>query len=167
MNLLRLSALEIDGWDAKYFRERLDFSVLMGEASQRFEDVEKTMPDGLTVNNGSFTKWAQKTRWMKHFYESKYMPQRLQPQPTLDLHDGGECQPDHGAQLLQDARTTLEKAGLGPSAQQPTPLEDWSSTNLMAAAPDLFTYFDDPFWNNFDFSQMDFSMQNVPGMDMV
>lgn len=168
MNLLRLSALDIDGWDAKYFRDQLEFSALMGEASQRFEDVEKTMPDGLVVKNDSFTKWAQKTRWMKHFYESKFMPQKLHQMPTSEASTEDACQPHHGGELLQDARTTLNRLGLGPHVQQqPTPNEDWSSTNLMSAAPDLFTYFDDPFWNNFNFSDVDFNMQNLPGMDLV
>lgn len=164
MNLLRLSALEVDGWDAKYFREKLDFSTLMGEASQRFEEVERTMPDGLVVKNGSFTKWAHKTRWMKHFYESKFMPQKLQ---QADTCADGAAQSNHGGELLHDARTTLNKIGLGPSVQQPTPTEDWSSTNLMSAAPDLFTYFDDPFWSSFNLNDLDLSMQNLPGIDLM
>lgn len=167
MNLLRISALDVDGWDAQYLSKQVDFSSLMGEATRRFEDVDKTMPDGLMVKNESFAKWAQKTRWMKHFYETKFAPQKALPQQTLGPEETAEQIANGNSELLQDARTTLNQLGLGPSVQQPTPNEDWGSTSLMTAPVDLFTNFDDPFWSSYNFNDVDLNMQSLPGMDMV
>jgi len=103
------------------------------------------------------------------------MPQRLQQEQRQgQIGTPERTDEQHGGVLLQHARNTLDRLGLGPAAQhqqqqqqqqQPTPNEDWTTT--MAAPTDLFTYFDDPFWSSINFGDMDFSMQNIPSMDMA
>ena len=42
-------------------------------------------PDGLKVNNESFTKWAQRIRWLKQVYEAKFMPEETKNDEPLEF----------------------------------------------------------------------------------
>lgn len=71
--IVRATSIEMDGWDVEALREFVDFSTLMEEASNRYDAVTNTRPDGLHLHNEGFTKWSAKTRWVKAFYDTKFL----------------------------------------------------------------------------------------------
>jgi hypothetical protein len=71
--LTRASSLEMNGWDVKALREFIDFSTLMEEATQRYDAVSQVRIDGLVLINDAFAKWSAKTKWVKSFYDTKFL----------------------------------------------------------------------------------------------
>ncbi|KXT04658.1 hypothetical protein AC578_2120 [Pseudocercospora eumusae] len=120
--LTKLASLEVEGWDLKVLSEQLSFSEVIEESAVRFEESTKSAPDGIRVNNDSFGKWAQRIRWMKQVYESKF----------------NEQHPDAGAGAPESARQSRQPDDLG----QRTPPDDVLNT-------DFFNYLDENFWDSF------------------
>lgn len=54
--LTKLASLEVDGWDLKALNDQLSFSSVIDECAVRFEEASHATPDGLAINNDSFTK---------------------------------------------------------------------------------------------------------------
>lgn len=170
VTILRLATLEVDGWDLNALRGELNYSAIMGEITRRFEIVETIQVDGLPILNDSFTKWAAKTRWMKTLYDTRYpAPDENSPSAVdMNISDGERrwpdstntlaCAGDQQAQQQQHINTgPVTAVGGGgnfapPLQQQPTPSDEW-----LTNPQNVFTYFDDAFWNsvrfdsNFDF----------------
>lgn len=170
VTLLRLATLEIDGWDLAALREELCYSTIVGEFTRKFELVESLPIDGITIRNDSFTKWAAKTRWMKNLYDSRYPApnaDNTSPAAPIDISEGGRRWPDGVPQtqqshsqsqsVLAGANTSTSANSTANAPQYPTPSDDW--TTSFTNPQNVFTYFDDGFWNpsnfyNFDFGAM-------------
>lgn len=158
--LIKLASLEIEGWDLKDLQDKLDFISVIEETAARFDATTKSSPDGLTVINESFVKWAHRIRWMKSVYEAKFSS------------DGGDV-----AQFDDRGSSTFKAITLKPpnhpaypppqqsanqSVQQPTPPDD-------VLSGDFFNYLDEGFWQSFggdfDLGFSDMSM-NAMGLPM-
>ena len=131
--LVKLASLDVEGWDIRAFCDILNFSKVIDEAANRFDDSAKSAPDGLRVNNDCFGKWAHRLRWMKQVYEAKFVMEKE------DGEDGSDAvravlRPMHPA-AYEDPVT----AGV---QQQPTPPDD-------VLSGDFFNYLDENFWNSF------------------
>lgn len=160
VTLLRLATLEVDGWDPAALREDINYSTIVGETMRQFEAVESARPDGIQVNNDSFTKWASKLRYMKNLYDQRYPSGASGHVPVVpDVSAGGRQWPrDVPLQQQQQQQQTSRYGAAEPAVQQqPTPSEDWSA-NPSA----VFTYFDDAFWNSFSFDNLDFAGAAAP-----
>lgn len=167
VTLLRLATLEVDGWDLAALREELNYSTIVGEITRVFELVEKVQTDGMNVNNDAFTKWAAKTRWMKSLYDTRYPPDdgKAASKPmAMDVSEGGRRWPTGEVQQQQSAQAgSGAGAGAAPGSfvpQQPTPSDDW-----MTNPQNVFTYFDDAFWNSFTFENFDYGA--MPDVQMA
>lgn len=96
--LVRASLLEMAGWDVKALRSFVDFSSLLKQASQRYDDVSKSHPDGLTLKNDAFTKWSSRIKWAKSFYDTKFLsmgsdvPVAIRPSAANRATDANETQ---------------------------------------------------------------------------
>ena len=130
--LIKIASLEIDGWDMKALHEELNFAQVIDAAASRFEAAMDSRPDGLTVNNESFTKWAQRIRWMKSVYEAKFMPEE---------NKGDERVETIRAQMKPQADYADDTASVG-AQQQSTPPDD-------VLSGDFFNYLDENIWNSF------------------
>lgn len=176
VTLLRLATLEIEGWDLAALREELSYSSVIGEITRVFESVETLPVDGIPIRNDAFTKWAAKTRWMKSLYDNRY-PLNSDgainkdyavplPTPDLNCNEGGRRWPDVPLQQQQQQHQSFPGApavasnGLPLNQQQPTPSDEWQAS--MTNPQNVFTYFDDAFWNSFNFESMDFGAA-LPG----
>ena len=130
--LIKIASLEIDGWDMKALHEELDFGSIIEAAASRFEAAMDSNPDGLKVNNESFTKWAQRIRWMKQVYEAKFMPEE---------NKSDERSEALRAQMRPPTEYADTPATIG-AQQQPTPPDD-------VLSGDFFNYLDENFWQSF------------------
>ncbi|OQO13297.1 hypothetical protein B0A48_01525 [Cryoendolithus antarcticus] len=148
ISLMRLATMDVSGWDAKCMREHLDFGEIMERCSARFEAVEASGLDGLTINNDAFTRWAQKTRWLKQFFDSKMNPETARPLGPVP--EGLEKKMRISA-MVEPTATDGATQGL----QGPTPPgEGW----MGAMGMEGFTYFDEAFWNSFNVGDFDFGL---------
>lgn len=182
VTLLRLATLEVEGWDLAALREELSYSSVIGEITRMFELVETLPVDGIPIRNDAFTKWAAKTRWMKSLYDSRYPPADSEkndstviPASNVDVAEGGKRWPDgsgiqqqqqHQQQQMPHAlpgATTVGVSGIPPQ-QQPTPSDEWATS--MTNPQNVFTYFDDAFWNSFNFENIDFGSMPMPDVQM-
>jgi hypothetical protein len=69
--IVRALSLEIDGWDASTLRKYIDLSEITNDASQRFEDVSRTLFEGVRLKNHAFTKWGERLRMVKTMHDAK------------------------------------------------------------------------------------------------
>lgn len=143
--LVKLASLEVEGWDMKNLQHKLDFISVIDETTARFEASTKSSPDGLTVNNESFGKWAHRMRWMKSIYEAKFSPDVGDP-CTAEVDDS-----DRG-------HTTFKAVTLKPPNHPPHPPPQQSAVQGVqpqSAPPDdmlsgdFFNYLDEGFWQGF------------------
>lgn len=127
MVLSKLASLEIDGWDYQSCHTR--FVKIVDEATSYYDRAGQSSPDGLTVINDSFAKWANKLRFLK----SLHLPKILDRQIVND---------DHMATAPMQSATQPGRyeqvAVVGGAQQQPTPPDDW-------LPPDFFGIDD---WNS-------------------
>ncbi|MCJ1431004.1 hypothetical protein MMC27_000354 [Xylographa pallens] len=74
--LSKLTFLQEDFWDATFSQQTLDLFDILDQAAARFEEAEKTVTvDTLPIEeNGLFSRWARKIRWVKAWYETKLPP---------------------------------------------------------------------------------------------
>ncbi|MCJ1393791.1 hypothetical protein MMC18_006667 [Xylographa bjoerkii] len=74
--LSKLTFLQEDFWDAPFTQQTLDLFEILDQAAARFEEAEKTVTvDGMPIEeNGLFSRWARKIRWVKAWYETKLPP---------------------------------------------------------------------------------------------
>jgi hypothetical protein len=176
VTLLRLATLEIDGWDLAALREELSYSAIIGEMTRKFELVESLPVDGIAIHNDAFTKWASKTRWMKSLYDSRYPADtNTSPIAPMDISQGGRRWPDGVTQSCSHDQSQSAMAGASASVsadnsavntnfpQYPTPSDDW--TTSMTNPQNVFTYFDDGFWNSFNLDNFDFGA--MPDVQMA
>lgn len=126
--LIKMAALEVDGWDMRATNDKLNFLNIVDSAASRFEAATKSSPDGQLVNNDAFMKWAHRIRWMKQVYEVKYAQE-----PTDDRPETAKT-PATTEPSPQDSAIS--------GAQQPTPPDDMLSG-------DFFNYLDENFWQSF------------------
>jgi hypothetical protein len=66
--MVRATSVQIDGFDGTLLRAFIDFEAVMGEASGRYEEVERLSVNGVAVRNEGFMRWAEKTRWAQVYY---------------------------------------------------------------------------------------------------
>lgn len=128
--LIRLASLEVDGWDMKDLHEELNFSEIIEETARRYESASRSGPDGLALNNESFSKWAARVRWMKNMYESKFAQDGETAEDRSEATKAIFSKPPSG----YDPAT--------PTQQQPTPPDD-------VLSGDFFNYLDENFWQSF------------------
>ncbi|CAI9632472.1 unnamed protein product [Alternaria burnsii] len=107
--LVRASLIEMDGWDVKALRSFIDFSSLLEKASQRYDAVSTSHPDGLILNNEAFAKWSAKTKWAKSFYDTKFLP--------VDPNTSTVNQPPPGCTTIEADETQESRRAF------PTPLQ--------------------------------------------
>ncbi|MCJ1281331.1 hypothetical protein MMC26_000650 [Xylographa opegraphella] len=71
--LSKLTFLQEDFWDTPFTQQTLDLLEILNQAAVRFEQAEKTVTvDGMPIEeNGLFSRWARKIRWVKAWYETK------------------------------------------------------------------------------------------------
>jgi len=130
MSLVKLAALEVEGWDMTTLRSDFEFVKVFDELIRRYEESSGLGPDNIPINNDSFVKWGTRIRFMKTIYESKF------------AKDNGEaCENRYEAQDAIWAKpANVEPL---PSAQVPTPLRD----DMLSG--DFFNYLDENFWGSF------------------
>ena len=130
--LIKIASLEIDGWDMKAIHDQLSFSQVIDEAANRFDEAMASTPDGLKVQNESFSKWAQRVRWMKSVYEAKFIPEEFK----------GKDQSDAIRVQLVSGPPEYPSETATAGVQQPTPPDD-------VLSGDFFNYLDENFWQSF------------------
>ena len=71
--LSKLTFLQEDFWDASFTQQTVDILEILDQAAVRLEQAEKTVTDdGMPIEeNGLFSRWARKIRWVKAWYETK------------------------------------------------------------------------------------------------
>ncbi|KAI7491017.1 hypothetical protein KC351_g219 [Hortaea werneckii] len=127
ITLTKLATLDIDGWDWKACH--LDFVKIVDEATLYYDRAGQSSPDGLTVVNDSFAKWASRLRWLRQLYESR---------STDSRPEQGERE---AAANLQSTKAPGYEQSSMEGAQQPTPPDDWLPNG------DFFSGLDDNFWS--------------------
>ncbi|RMY43651.1 hypothetical protein D0865_11094 [Hortaea werneckii] len=127
ITLSKLATLDIDGWDWK--ASHFDFVKIVDEAALYYDRAGQSSPDGLTVVNDSFVKWASRLRWLKQLYESRSTDSRPE-----------ESEREAAASLQSTKAAGYEQNSL-EGAQQPTPPDDWLPNG------DFFSGLDDNFWS--------------------
>ncbi|MCJ1399647.1 hypothetical protein MMC11_002849 [Xylographa trunciseda] len=82
--LSKLTFLQDDFWDAQFTRQTLDLLDILDQAAARLEETEKTITvDGMPIEeDGLFSRWARKIRWVKAWYETKLPPKARQVEGT-------------------------------------------------------------------------------------
>ena len=163
--LVKLASLEVEGWDMKDFHDRLDFSAVIEEAATRFDNSGKASPDGMVVNNESFSKWAYRMRWMKQVYEGKFSGKEVGEAESADrgnttlrtLKD--TLKPPDGSKISivrhesdDETQDALPPMGI----QQVTPPEDLFSSDVMAS-----DFFDESFWQGFG-TDFELGFEGIP-----
>jgi hypothetical protein len=130
--LVRASLIEMDGWDVKALRSFIDFSSLLEKASQRYDAVSTSRPDGLVLNNEAFAKWSAKTKWAKSFYDTKFLP--VDPNaPTVN-------QPPPGCTTIEADETQESRRALPTPLQVPAEF----STDTFAFGDSMWDSLDNP-----------------------
>ena len=130
--LVRASLIEVDGWDVKALRSFIDFSSLLEKASQRYDAVSTSRPDGLVLNNEAFAKWSAKTKWAKSFYDTKFLP--VDPNaPTVN-------QPPPGCTTIEADETQESRRALPTPLQVPAEF----STDTFAFGDSMWDSLDNP-----------------------
>lgn len=130
--LIKLASLDVDGWDMKAINEDLNFTNILESAAARFENAMLATPDGLKVNNDSFTKWGARVRWMRTMFESKFAPEAEKGE------DRSEALRTPGGPPTTEYTEATPASGV----QQPTPPDD-------VLSGDFFNYLDEGFWQSF------------------
>ena len=71
--LSKLTFLQEDFWDVSFAQQTVDLLQILDQAATQFEQAERTFTvDGLPIEeNGLFSRWARKIRWVKAWYETK------------------------------------------------------------------------------------------------
>lgn len=160
--MIKLASLEVEGWDMKDLQEKLGFVNIVDELAARFDASMKSSPDGLTVENESFGKWAHRIRWMKTVYEAKFSPDGVDA-----AEDGDRGNTTFKAMTLKPPGhptypSPQSSAMQGIQPQQPTPPDD-------VLSGDFFNYLDEGWWQSFgadfDLGFADMSM-NAMGLPM-
>lgn len=157
--LVKLASLEVEGWDMKDLQDKLGFLNVIEEAAARLDASTRSSPDGLSVDNDSFGKWAHRIRWMKTLYEAKFAPEGAD---TMDDDDRGSTafkaltlKPPNHSSYPPPQQSAIQ------GVQQPTPPDD-------VLSGDFFNYLDEGFWqsfgNDFDmgFSDMSLNAMGLP-----
>ena len=126
--LTKLASLDVEGWDLKALNEQLSFTQTIDKACRRFDEAMLAPIDGLVVNNDCFGKWAQRIRWMKQIYETKF------------------------SDVVDNVQRPNNKPPRAPdNFGQPTPPDEHDILNA-----DFFNYLDADFWSAVDFTDMPF-----------
>jgi hypothetical protein len=130
--LIKLASLDVEGWDMRAVNAELNFSEVLEQSAARFEHAMHATPDGLKLNNDSFSKWGARVRWMKTMFEAKFVPEA----------ERGEDRSE--ALRTPGGPPTSEYTESTPSSsiQQPTPPDD-------VLSGDFFNYLDENFWQSF------------------
>ncbi|KAF2995721.1 Pyridoxine 4-dehydrogenase [Curvularia kusanoi] len=84
--MVRVTSIHIDGFDGTLLREYIDFEKVMGEATERYEKVERLSVDGVVIKNEGFRKWAEKTRWAQVYYGMKAAQDAAEHTVEGELH---------------------------------------------------------------------------------
>ena len=130
--LVRASLIEMDGWDVEALRSFIDFSSFLEKASQRYDAVSASRPDGLVLNNEAFAKWSAKTKWAKSFYDTKFLP--VDPNaPTVN-------QPPPGCTTIEADETQESRRALPTPLQVPAEF----STDTFAFGDSMWDSLDNP-----------------------
>jgi hypothetical protein len=69
--IVRALSLALDGWDVKALDRFIDLSDIAENASQRYEAVSRTTPNGISLNNNAFSDWGLKLRLAKSFHDTR------------------------------------------------------------------------------------------------
>ncbi|KNG47037.1 trna processing endoribonuclease protein [Stemphylium lycopersici] len=140
--LFRVSSMEPDGWDVKLLWEFAGFSVLMEQASARYDKVSQTCPDGLILNNDAFTKWSAKTIWAKSFYDTKL---RSSAMGNLDLN-----RPGPGSRSNNTAPLGERPCLISPAQVLGSHVDFLMLLGNSGILLDPTSTFGDPIWNAFN-----------------
>jgi hypothetical protein len=130
--LIKLASLDVEGWDMRAVNAELNFSEVLEQSAARFEHAMHATPDGLKLNNDSFSKWGARVRWMKTMFEAKFVPEAERGE------DRSEALRTPGGPPASEYTETTPSS----SIQQPTPPDD-------VLSGDFFNYLDENFWQSF------------------
>jgi hypothetical protein len=89
--IVRALSLAVDGWDLKALDEFIDLSDVAERASQRYEAVSLTVPDGIHLNNNAFSNWGLKLRRAKAFHSARFRSARTAPLLEIGHVEGSSC----------------------------------------------------------------------------
>jgi hypothetical protein len=98
--MVRATAVRIDGFDGSQLRAFIGFEKGMGEASEKYEEVESLSVDGVAIRNEGVKKWAEKTRWAQVYYGME--AKQDGPRGELYIEDG---------ETVKTARKEVELGG--------------------------------------------------------
>ena len=117
----------------------------MEQVPQRYDAVSQSHPNGLVLNNDAFAKWSAKTKWVKSFYNAKFLP--MESNALVDIRPPSESR-------TTDADRTQESYRAPPTVIE-GPAE--SSTNPFTFGGFLWPSFGDPsaFLEDLDFGLAD------------
>ncbi|USW47276.1 hypothetical protein Slin15195_G005950 [Septoria linicola] len=122
--LTKLASLDVDGWDLATLNHEVNFLEVIEETARRFDETVRSFVDGIAVDNDAFGKWAQRVRYMKGVYESKF---------------GDDQEQGQGTQPNEKLPRTPDNTG------HPTPPDDILNV-------DFFSSLDADFWSAVDFT---------------
>ena len=71
--LSKLTFLQEDLWDTSFTQQTLDLLEILDQAAARFDEAEKidVVNRAAIEEDGLFSRWARKIRWVKAWYETK------------------------------------------------------------------------------------------------